>query len=187
MTKINFNELTFSFVTREEFTPVFKDLRPKLFSENNDIDYANYWTEEETEKFKTLQSMCKTEVRSYLLCKHNNEVIGWSFGFQKDAEDFYMVNSAVLPEYRNIGVYKKLLNMMIEKAKDDGFQIVSSIHHASNNAILIPKLKVGFKIVGMKLNPRFGTLLELHFYTNEKVRKVLDYRTGYTKNLPPLA
>lgn len=95
-----------------------------------------------------------------------------------------MVNSAVLPEYRQMGIYTKLLSMMIDKAASDGFQIVSSIHHASNNAILIPKLKLGFKVVGMKIHARFGTLLELHYYTNEKVGKVIDYRTGFSKNLP---
>ena len=184
MNRPNLNELSFNFVTREEFLPFFKELRPTVFSENNDVDYSSYWSAEEHTKFKDLQAMCKTEVRSYLLCKDKEKVVGWSFGYQKDAEEFYMTNSAVVPEYRNIGVYKKLLSMMIDKAKAEGFQIVSSIHHASNNAILIPKLKVGFKIIGMKLNPRFGTLLELHYYTNDKVSQVLDYRTGYIKNLP---
>lgn len=124
------------------------------------------------------------DIRSYLLCRDGVKVVGWSFGFQKDAEEFYMTNSAVIPEYRKMGIYKTLLSMMVEKAKNYGFQIVSSNHHASNNAILIPKLKLGFKIVGMKLNPRFGTLIELHYYTNHKVSKILDYRTGYSKDLP---
>ena len=184
MNKVSFEKLSFAFVTREEFFPIFSELRPTVFSENNDINYSSYWSEEESAKNKDLQSKFKTEVRSYLFCKDGDKVVGWSFGFQKDAEEFYMVNSAVIPEYRNIGIYKNLLSMMLEKAKTDGFQIVSSNHHASNNAILIPKLKVGFKIVGMKLNARFGTLIELHYYTNEKVSKILDYRSGYSKDLP---
>lgn len=184
MSKKNFDNLTFAFVTRDEFTPVFRDLRSTVFAENNDVDYSAYWSEEERLKFKDLQAMCKTEVRSYLLCKDEDKIVGWSFGYQKDAEEFYMVNSAVLSEYRNRGIYNHLLELMIEKAKKEGFQIISSTHHASNNAILIPKLKFGFKIVGMKLNPRFGTLIDLHYYTNEKVGSVLDYRTGYSKNLP---
>lgn len=182
--KMKLEDLNFIFVSREEFIPVFSELRPKVFSENNDVDYSIYWSEDELQKNKDLQTKCKTEIRSYLFCKHEDKIVGWSFGFQKDGEDFYMVNSAVLPEYRQMGVYTKLLSMMLDKAKTDGFQIVSSIHHASNNAILIPKLKLGFKIVGMKIHARFGTLLELHYYTNEKVGKVIDYRTGFSKNLP---
>lgn len=184
MIKNTLEDLNFTFVSREEFIPVLTELRPKVFSENNDVDYSAYWSEEELAKNKELQSKFKTEVRSYLFCKHEDKVVGWSFGFQKDGEEFYMVNSAVLPEYRKMGIYTNLLSMMLEKAKNDGFQVVSSIHHASNNAILIPKLKVGFKVVGMKMHVRFGTLLELHYYTNEKVAKVLDYRTGFSKDLP---
>ncbi|NOT78662.1 MAG: GNAT family N-acetyltransferase [Bacteriovoracaceae bacterium] len=184
MNKSSFDNLTFTFVTRDEFTPVFRELRPTVFSENNDVDYSTYWSDEEHAKFKDLQAMCKTEVRSYLLCKDGEKIVGWSFGFQKDAEEFYMVNSAVLPDYRNRGIYKHLLELIIEKARKEGFQIISSTHHASNNAILIPKLKFGFKIMGMRLHPRFGTLIDLHYYTNEKVGQVLDYRTGYTKDLP---
>jgi ribosomal protein S18 acetylase RimI-like enzyme len=184
MSTTSLDNLTFTFVTREEFMPVFNELRAKIFVENNDINYSVHWSDEETAKFKDLQSKCSTEVRSFLLCKDEDKIIGWSFGFQKDAEEFYMVNSAVFPEYRNMGVYKKILEMIIEKATDEGFQIISSFHHASNNAIIIPKLKAGFKIVGMKLNPRFGTLIELHYFTNEKVGQILDYRTGYSKKIP---
>jgi ribosomal protein S18 acetylase RimI-like enzyme len=185
MSTLSLEKLSFTFVTRDEFMPVFNEHREKIFAENNDINYSVHWSEEETAKFKDLQSKCKTEVRSFLLCKDEDKIIGWSFGYQKDAEEFYMVNSAVFPEYRNRGVYTKLLEMIIEKAAEEGFQIVSSFHHASNNAIIIPKLKAGFKIVGMKINPRFGTLVELHYFTNEKVGQILDYRTGSTKKLPP--
>jgi ribosomal protein S18 acetylase RimI-like enzyme len=178
------DKLNFTFVTPEEFFPVFRKLRPTVFFENNDINYSTYWSEEEREKNKLLRSHFKVQVESFLLCKDGENVVAWSFGFQKDAEEFYMVNSAVIPEYRNLGVYKKLLSMMIEKAKADGFQIISSCHHASNNAILIPKLKFGFKIVGMKLNVRFGTLIELNYYINEKVNKILDYSSGFSKDLP---
>lgn len=183
MNIMNFENLSFTFVSREEFIPVFRELRPTVFNENNDIDLNSYWSEEEKTKNNELQQMCKTEIRSYLLCKDGEKVAGWSFGVQKDAEEFYMVNSAVMPEYRNLGIYKSMLDLIIEKAKKEGFQVISSIHHASNNAILIPKLKIGFKIVGLKINPRFGTLLELHYFTNEKISKIMDYRTGYSKNL----
>ncbi len=184
MSKKNISRFSYQFVTREEFLPQFKELRPTVFSENNDVNYSIYWTNEELEKNKILQEKFDGAIRYYLFCRDGEKIVGWSCGYQKDSEEFYMVNSAVMPEYRELGIYTNLLNKMIEKAKVDGFQIISSIHHASNNGILIPKLKAGFKVVGMKLSPRFGTLLELHFYTNEKVGQVLDYRTGFSKVLP---
>ena len=176
--------LNYSFVTSEEFMPLFRENRPKLFGENNDVNYALYWSDEEHEKFKALQKKCSTDIRFYLLCKDGDKVAGWSWGTQLDAEEFYMVNSAVFPEYRNRGVYKTMMNMMIAKAKDEGFQIISSKHRATNNAVLVPKLKAGFKLIAMKLHPRFGVLVELHYYTNEKMNGLLDYRTGESKDFP---
>lgn len=176
--------LNFEFVSKEDFIPIFEVLRPKIFSENNDVNYSRYWSEEEMRKFKDLQTKYKTEIRYYLLCKNGEEVVGWSWGLQVDGEEFYMVNSAVMPEYRKRGIYRKLLSLILDKAKNDGFQIISSKHHATNNAILIPKLKMGFKIVSMKVHPRFGVLLELHYYNNEKVEKLLDYRSGFVKEIP---
>lgn len=184
MENLTLKDFTFSFITREEFLSFYSELRPKVFAENNDVNSADYWSEEEIAKNKDLTSKFKTEVRSYLVCKYQDQVAGWSFGYQKDGEEFYMVNSAVIPEFRNKGIYNHLLSMIVEKAKSEGFQIVSSIHHASNNAIIIPKLKYGFKISGMKINPRFGTLIELHYFTNEKINKIMDYRTGERKHLP---
>ena len=78
MSNLSFDNLTFTFVTREEFIPVFRELRPTVFSENNDVDYSTYWSTEEHAKFKDLQAMCKTEVRSYLLCKDEEKIVGWS-------------------------------------------------------------------------------------------------------------
>lgn len=177
-------DLTFTFVTREEFLPIFRVLRPRLFGELGEVDTMSYWSEEEFEKNKELHSKCSTEVRAYLLCKDKEEVIGWSYGIQKDGEEFYMVNSAVFPEYRKMGIYNHMLKLVADKAKSEGFQIISSLHQASNNPVLVPKLKFGFNIVGMRVHPRFGILLELHYYTNEKVKKVYEYRTGQAKNLP---
>lgn len=74
--KIKLEDLNFPFVSREEFIPVFSELRPKVFSENNDVDYSIYWSEEELQKNKDLQSKFKSEIRSYLFCKHEDKVVG---------------------------------------------------------------------------------------------------------------
>ena len=61
MTIKNLDQLTFTFVNSEEFVPIFKELRPKLFEENNDIIYSTYWSDEEKEKFKKLQQQSSKE------------------------------------------------------------------------------------------------------------------------------
>lgn len=176
--------LTYKFVSDEEFSPIFKENRPKIFEENNDVNYMAYWSDEEYEKFKILHKRSANNLCFNLLCYDEEKLVGWSWGKQKDGEEFYMVNSAVFPEYRNRGIYKELMKRMIDKAKDEGFMTISSLHRATNNAVIVPKLKAGFKIVSMKIHARFGVLIELHYYVNEETNNLLDYRVGETKEIP---
>ena len=104
--------------------------------------------------------------------------IGWSFGWQENPNTYYMCNSAVLPKYRRKGIYSALLDLNIEILKDKGFQLIYSRHNATNNNVIIPKLKKDFIISKMELSDTFGVLIHLHYYTNKTRRKIMDYRCG---------
>jgi hypothetical protein len=69
----------------------------------------------------------------------------------------------------------------ITKAQEDGFQEITSRHHADNNAVIIPKLKTGFVIKGFEINPRFGLLVNLVCYKSENILKIHNQRTGLKK------
>jgi hypothetical protein len=64
--------------------------------------------------------------------------------------------------------------------RNKGFQIVTSRHTATNNAVIIPKLKAGFVIIGLELDDRFGTLVKLAYYFSAGRRKLIDVRSGQT-------
>ena len=104
--------------------------------------------------------------------------VGWAFGIQESRGRFYMINSAVLPEHRRRGIYSALLTRTLEEAAERGFQVVTSRHAATNNAVIIPKLKAGFVIAGMELDDVFGTLVHLRYDLNPLRREVLRYRAG---------
>lgn len=104
-------------------------------------------------------------------------MVGWHFGQATDPETYYMQNSAVLEPFRNQGLYKLLLNHVMQKTKDEGFQVLTSTHHPNNASVLIPKLKAGFVISGMQLHERFRFLIELKYFFNEERRK------AYSKNI----
>ena len=78
---------------------------------------------------------------------HENEFVGWSWGYQDSPEAFYMCNSAIMPAHRRKGLYTKLLTKMVAKINEHGFQRIYSKHNLTNNSVLIPKLKFGFKII----------------------------------------
>jgi hypothetical protein len=60
----------------------------------------------------------------------------------------------------------------------DQFQIVYSRHVATNNQILIPKVKAGFVITGIEVLDVFGVMVHLSYFFNPLRRKVLDARVG---------
>ncbi|UXR65023.1 hypothetical protein EZJ49_02010 [Bdellovibrio bacteriovorus] len=107
-----------------------------------------------------------------------DRMVGWHFGHATDAETYYMQNSAVLPEFRGKGLYHKLLLCVLEKVKDEQFQVVSSMHHPNNPGVLIPKLKAGFVITGTHFHERFRSLVELRYIFDLERRKNFNRSLG---------
>lgn len=173
--------INYKFATKEEFIPLYRQYRPELFPEVNDIDINALYTESEKELIAGLDKMCTTEYRLYLTAWDDEKFIGWSWGFQKSGLEFYMCNSAVFPEYRRKGIYTDIMEKVVAKAQEDGFQEITSKHHPDNNSVIIPKLKSGFVIQGFEINPRFGLLVNLIRYKSDKVLGIHNQRVGSKK------
>jgi len=62
-----------------------------------------------------------------------------------------------------------------------GFQLIYSSHIATNNSIIIPKLKAGFVITGLEVEERFGTRIKHFYYTGQLRKKVVDFRVGFSR------
>ncbi|MBL7554637.1 MAG: GNAT family N-acetyltransferase [Bdellovibrionaceae bacterium] len=162
----------------KEFRPWFAKNRPRLFPDTLDFNSQEILSELDKEKQKQLSERLSNVFTAALVLYHQNEIIGWSFGRQESFEKFYQVNSAILPEYRNRGLYKKLLKIMIEVVKSEGFQIIYSRHAATNSSVIVPKLKSGFVISALELSDTFGTLVHLTYFTDPTRKKVMEFRCG---------
>ena len=169
--------ITYHFLSSEEFFPFFRENRSKVFT--GEFNFATHSLMTETEKEKARDMPRIENIQHYqLVAKDGDKIIGWSFGQQKSYDDFYMINSAIFPEYRRQGIYTKLMKLAMEHIADLGFQRIYSRHKMSNNAVIIPKLKAGFVITGFEVNDVFGNLVELSYYTNPRRRELLEVRTG---------
>jgi RimJ/RimL family protein N-acetyltransferase len=169
--------ITYHFVTPEEFFPFFRENRPNVFV--GEFNFATHSLMTETEKEKAGDMPRMENIQHYqLVANDGDKIIGWSFGQQRTYDDFYMINSAVFPEYRRQGVYTELMRLAVKHITDLGFQRIYSRHKMSNNAVMIPKLKAGFVITGFEVNDVFGNLVELSYYTNPRRRELLEVRTG---------
>jgi hypothetical protein len=138
----------------------------------------NFYTAEEIQKVTILKQNLGKPLRLNLVAFDKNEVAGWSWGLQDSSESFYMVNSAVLPQFRKKGIYGKLVSSIVEEASSIGFQVIYSKHVATNNAVLIPKLKAGFNISSFEVSDQYGVLIHLKWHSNPTRRKMVEFRAG---------
>lgn len=165
-----------------EFKPIIDQYHKDVFAKNHDYNLWSILSQEELDNTDRLRKNMGEPYRLRLLAydEHQN-VLGWSWGFQESTTVFYMCNSAVLPQYRKMGVYTALMNKCLEIVKAEGFQMAYSRHTATNNAVIIPKLKAGFIISKMEIEDKFGVVIHLHYYFNQLRRKIMDYRVGQIK------
>jgi GNAT superfamily N-acetyltransferase len=166
-------------MTEKEFFPLFGQHYDRIFGEDHTFFASDHYTLEEKAKVKALGQRMGNLYRLHVgVFSPEHEFVGFSFGYQETAETFYMVCSAVIEDHRRKGLYGALLDHVIERVEDVGFQVIYSTHCATNNAVIIPKLKAGFVIAKLELSDMFGVVVNLHYYTNPLRRKAMDYRSG---------
>ncbi|MBC7428902.1 MAG: GNAT family N-acetyltransferase [Bacteriovorax sp.] len=166
-------------MTSKEFFPLFGKHYDSIFGDDHTFFPETYYSVNEKEKIDVLRERMGNLFQLNLgLFSPDGEFIGFSFGVQESEETFYMMASAILEPFRKKGFYSLLLDEVVERCKEEGFQKIYGTHCATNNSVLIPKLKRGFVFSKIELSDMFGTIIHLQYYTNPLRRKVLDYRSG---------
>jgi ribosomal protein S18 acetylase RimI-like enzyme len=165
-------------VSAEVFYPFFIAQRDALFADQRNVDVNVGLSDSDKEKIEALKENYTPSKGLYFFAYIGDDIVGWTFGEQTGIEEFYMVNSAVFPQHRRKGVYRKLMNAIVAAATDAGYQHVFSRHVISNNAVIIPKLQAGFMISAIEMNPRFGTLVRLSYFPNEERARLFRVGAG---------
>ena len=165
-------------LSADEFRPLWETHHSQIFGDRMRLNLDAVLSDAERAATAALrQSMGTPLTLRYGLFK-GEEFVGWHIGDQKSPSEFYMRNSAVLPGHRRRGLYSSLIDHVVNDLTARGFQIISSRHTAVNNAVIIPKLKLGFVITGVELSDMFGMLVNLTYIANAGRRKVLEFRAG---------
>lgn len=169
-------------LTNEEFYPYYNKYKDALFEYDHSYLLWEALSDSEINKVKHLRENLNDRIELYFgAFDEEDNFIGWSWGFQESSVSFYMANSAVLETHRRKGIYTALVRHMVKEALELGFQVITSRHNATNNSVLIPKLKENFIISKFELDDVFGVLVHLHYYANPTRRKIMDYRSGQMK------
>lgn len=162
---------------------ILKKYRTTVFSSTVDFNPTAVYNDLEKEQLNKKIKSIKPPARFSYIIEQNDNLVGWCTAYQKDVDEWYMHNTAIFEAHRKKGLYTTILQLMLNYAKKEGYLKVTSIHNATNNAIIIPKLKAGFVISGMHMNEKFGTLIKLTYYVNPKIKAIIDFRSGH-KRLP---
>lgn len=180
-------EFRFVELSDSDFQKYWSDWGPKIFDdESTNLDTRKILSDEEKVHLKNLSVHTANLIRLNLGIFRGDEFCGWFTGGQQDYETFYMRNSAVLPGFREQGLYSALMYEVLERVRKMGFQTVLSRHTTTNNLIIVPKLKAGFVISAIEVSERFGTLVHLKYFFNETRKKVMVFRSGDLKPDPQL-
>jgi RimJ/RimL family protein N-acetyltransferase len=171
-------ELFDSFHIRQVDNIFFQQKYAELADTYLDPDYALSFIQYEQTDGPQPPEMQPKLVLNWLVY-HQDEIIGWCHGMQLSNDSFYMKNSCIKPAFRNRGLYSKVLSHLTQHIFNLGFKVVTSKHIASNNAILIAKLKQGFIVTGMEMSVENGLLLVLSLFNNKIRHQVLDFRNGF--------
>jgi len=178
---MNENELKVEIVGKEEFFESFVEDRDREFSDFLHPGNMVFYTDEEKEISKSINHMPDDENNIYLLIRDNGEIIARSFSFQELRRSLLMAMSFVNTDYRGNGLYKLMMDATVKFARERGYLKITSLHNATNNKIIIPKLKYGFNITGMRIDAGYGTLVELTYFLSELEREAVDFRCGYRR------
>lgn len=173
----------------EKFDESINDLVRKYFAHNYPIlRWRDYLNDNESRAVTDLNSKLKSRKRIDIGILKGENIVGWSYGWQGGMESasYYMANSCVLPEYRRQGLYNLMLKKIIEISKESHFHTLTSRHVASNNAVIIAKLKAGFKITGMELSEIHGNLIHLTYFNNDLKAECFEVRSGLARPSNPI-
>lgn len=111
------------------------------------------------------------------LIEKDGLVAGWQYSRQWDSRTAYMVNTALLPSHRGQGTYTRLLPIILAALQTEGYDVVRSHHHATNNAVIVPKLRAGFRIQGLQVDEH-GVMAVLNYSFDAVYNEYMDVRSG---------
>ncbi|MBS1623565.1 MAG: GNAT family N-acetyltransferase [Bacteroidetes bacterium] len=173
-----FDDYYYREASPEEFGAFYTAHHRRMFEHLTGIPIEPYMSGAELQRRKQYDDMVTAmyELRLFILCR--DEVIGWHIGRQAQRDAANMSNTALFAAHRGRGVYTAIIRAALEHYRAQGFGRVVSKHHASNNAVLIPKLRAGFQITGFEIDERYGLFVNLTYYFNEQRKNVYRFRTG---------
>jgi hypothetical protein len=88
-----------------------------------------------------------------------------------DAMTFFMTSTGVLAAYRRKGIYTAFLKGFLLYLSALGYERITSKHQLNNRPVIIAKLKVGFNIVSVDADERWGAQVGMAYLFHDDRRR----------------
>ena len=95
-------------------------------------------------------------------------------------------HAAVHPGYRRRGIYRAVIERVLETTRELGFTSVVSSHAPGNNPAIIAKLSLGFRIDRLDLDALHGPSLWLRYFHDPDELAAYEFRCGLATLTPEL-
>lgn len=110
--------------------------------------------------------------------KDGESVVMMGCGHQVDDRIYRMWHTHVHPDHRGKGLYGQYVRRVLAYSRDIGFRVVTSEHAPSNNAVIIAKLKAGFRVYALEMNAAAGPSLCLRYFHDPLELSAYQFRCG---------
>jgi GNAT superfamily N-acetyltransferase len=107
-------------------------------------------------------------------------------GEQLDGYTYMTGHAAVRPGHRRRGIYRAVIERVLETTRELGFTSVVSNHAPGNNPAIIAKLALGFRIDRLELDALHGPSLWLRYFHDPDELAAYEFRCGLATLTPEL-
>ena len=153
--------------------PDFTSLRTAAFADFGEESkmLAAVQADEATRRLETLSSEDQHPRRLHVGAFLEDRLIGWSYSRGENTE-LHTIHSGVDLAFRGRGIYADMVKMTIAFADTNGFSKIISRHVPSNNAVIIPKLRLGFMVSAFEYSEIYGPVIHLTYLVSAKRREL---------------
>lgn len=137
----------------------------------------------EAEARQTLQASSAHPLFGFAAYR-GESLVGWTQGHREGAAQFHMLNSGVARNEWRTGVYSALVTAVVDYARAQALSVVRSRHTATNSAVIIAKLKLGFHVSGFEFSEVYGPLVQLSYIVGAPRRELYEGRAAPIRPAP---
>lgn len=118
-------------------------------------------------------------LRDFTVVRKNGALAGMFSGEQKTDAVYRMWHTNIHPSHRGQGLYRRIVHATIRYTAALGFDAITSEHAPCNNAILIAKLRAGFRVYALELDAAAGPSIVLRYFHNPEHLAAYELRCGH--------